>query len=233
MTTTKEAGKNLTINLDELMKNGVHFGFARGRRHPSVKNYIFGSKNKNDVFDLEKTNEKLAAALGFIAKLGEDKAQILLVGGKSEAREAVKMAGEATGLPYVAGRWIGGTLTNFPEIKKRIAKMLDLKQQKEKGELAKYTKKERLLIDREIAKLETYFSGLIPMQGLPKALFVVDARFEETAVREAKRLKIPVIALCGSDNDIKTIEYPIIGNDSSRASVKYIVNLVQKTYLNN
>jgi small subunit ribosomal protein S2 len=226
MATTKES----LVNLDELLKNGVHFGFARGRRHPSVKNYIFGSKNKNDVFDLEKTNSKLEEALKFISKIGEEKGQILLVGGKSEAREAVKMAGEATGLPYVAGRWIGGTLTNFPEIKKRIAKMLDLKQQKEKGELAKYTKKERLLIDREIAKLETFFSGLIPMQSLPKALFVVDARFENTAVREAKRLKIPVVALCGSDNDLKAADYPIIGNDSSRVSVKYIVNLVQKAY---
>lgn len=226
--------KNETqIDLDELLKNGVHFGFARGRRHPSIKNYIFGSKNKNDVFDLEKTNEKLESALKFISKLGEEKSQILLVGGKSEAREAVRQAGEATGLPYVAGRWIGGTLTNFPEIKKRIAKMLDLKNQREKGELAKYTKKERLLIDREIAKLETFFSGLIPMQNLPKALFVVDARFETTAVREAKRLKIPVIALCGSDNDIKGLDYPIIGNDSSRNSVKYIVGLVQKTYLRN
>jgi small subunit ribosomal protein S2 len=224
--TTKETN----INLDDLLKHGVHFGFAKGRRHPSVKDYIFGSKNKNDVFDLEKTNPKLEAALKFISKLGEEKAQLLLVGGKSEAREAVRSAGEATGLPFVAGRWIGGTLTNFPEIKKRIAKMLDLKQQKEKGELAKYTKKERLLIDREIAKLETFFSGLVPMQSLPKAVFVVDARFEATAVREAKRLKIPVIGICGSDNDIKNIEYPIIANDSSRTSIKYIVGLVQKTY---
>lgn len=228
MTTTKN---ETPVNIDDLLKHGVHFGFARGRRHPSVKNYIFGSKNKNDVFDLEKTNEKLEAALKFVSKLGEEKGQILLVGGKSEAREAVRMAGEATGLPYVAGRWIGGTLTNFPEIKKRIAKMLDLKSQREKGELAKYTKKERLLIDREIAKLETFFSGLIPMQSLPKALFVVDARFENTAVREAKRLKIPVIALCGSDNDIKAADYPVIGNDSSRTSIKYVVGLVQKTYL--
>jgi small subunit ribosomal protein S2 len=227
MTTTKN---DTQINLDELFKHGVHFGFARGRRHPSVKNYIYGSKNKNDVFDLEKTNEKLEAALEFVSKLGEEKGQILLVGGKSEAREAVRMAGEATGLPFVAGRWIGGTLTNFPEIKKRIAKMLDLKSQREKGELAKYTKKERLLIDREIAKLETFFSGLIPMQNLPKAIFVVDARFEITAVREAKRLKIPVIGLCSTDNDIKTVDYPILGNDSSRTSVKYIVNLVQKAY---
>lgn len=219
------------INLDELFKHGVHFGFVRGRRHPSVKNYIFGSKNKNDIFDLEKTNAKLEEALKFISKLGEEKAPLLIVGGKSEAREAVKAAGEATGLPYVAGRWIGGTLTNFPEIKKRIAKMLDLKNQREKGELAKYTKKERLLIDREIAKLETYFSGLIPMQNLPKAIFVVDARFENTAVREARRLKIPVIALCSTDNDIKNIEYPILGNDSSRTSIKYIVGMVQKAYL--
>lgn len=217
-------------NLDELFKNGAHFGFGRSRRHPSVKNFIFGSKNKADIFDLEKTSAQFEVALEFVKKLGESKGQLLFVGGKSEAREIIKSAAEKIGAPYVAGRWIGGTLTNFGQIRKRVDTMLDLTSQKEKGELGKYTKKERLLIDRDIAKLNIFFGGIVPMTALPKALFVVDSRFEETAVREAKNLGIPVVALCGSDTDIKLVDYPIPGNDSAKASIKYFVDKIASVY---
>lgn len=227
-----ETAQKSKIEIDELSKHGVHFGFVKGRRHPSVGAYIFGSKNKNDIFDLEKTSKKMEEALEFISKLASEKAVMLIVGGKNEAREAVKKAAEEMKLPYVAGRWIGGTLTNFPEIKKRIDRMLDLLSQKEKGELAKYTKKERLLIDRDIERLQKFFFGLVNLHSLPKALFVVDARFESTAVAEAKRLGIPVIAVCGSDNNLSEVDYPIPANDSSRTSISYIMELVKKTYAN-
>mgnify|MGYP001570959551 CR=1 FL=1 len=225
--------KEAKIDIDGLLKSGVHFGFGRSRRHPSVKDYIFGSKNKTDIFDLEKTSVSLKNALDFLSKLGEENQTLLLVGGKNEAREAVKAAGEKMKLPYVAGRWIGGTLTNFPEVRKRIDRMLDLMAQKKSGELAKYTKKERLLLDREIAKLQNYFAGLTPMTALPKAVFVVDARFEATAVREARKLHIPVVALCSSDNNVRDIDYPILGNDASRSSVSHIIELVEKADLRN
>jgi small subunit ribosomal protein S2 len=217
-------------NLDELFKAGAHFGFGKSRRHPSTASFIFGSKNKVDIFDLEKTHKALSKALEFVAKLAENKGVILFIGGKNEAQNIIKEEAEKIGMPYLAGRWIGGTLTNFPEIRKRIDIMLDLLSQKEKGELSKYTKKERILIDRKIEKLQKMFGGIKDMVNLPKALFIVDPRFEETALREAQNLNIPVIALCGSDNNLAGINYPIPANDSNIASIKYFVEKIAKAY---
>src|SRR3982751_2440415 len=126
-------------------------------------------------------------------------------------------------MPYVHGRWIGGTLTNFPEIRKRVTKMEELSMQREKGELGKYTKKERLLIDREIDKLTLYFSGLSTMKALPKVMIVVDPKKEHIAVDEAHGINIPVVALAGSDNDLYGVEYAIPANDASKSSVALII----------
>ncbi len=216
--------------ISDLFEVGAHFGFGKSRRHPSVSDYIFGSKNKTDIFDLEKTSVSLENALEFVKKLGETKGTLLFVGGKNEVRDIIKGAAESIGMPYVASRWIGGTLTNFPIIRKRVDIMLDLISQREKGELSKYTKKERLMIDRDIERLHNFFHGLVNLTALPKALFIVDPRKEETALHEAKKLNIPVIALCGSDNNIKDINYPIPGNDSARKSTSYFVNAVKQAY---
>lgn len=219
--------------LDELFETGAHFGFSKSRRHPSVTPFIFGSKNKVDIFDLEKTEAALKRACDFVSGLAENKAVILFVGGKNEAQKIMKEEAEIIGAPYSAGRWIGGTLTNFSEIRKRIDMMLDLLSQKEKGELGKYTKKERLLIDRKIEKLQKMFWGIKDMVTLPKALFIVDPRYEETALREAETLKIPVVALCGSDNNIAGIGYPIPANDSNVASIRFFVNKIAEAYKKN
>jgi len=216
--------------VDELFKAGAHFGFGKSRRHPSTIAYIFGSKNRVDIFDLEKTEVALQKALDFVKSLAETNAKILLVGGKNEAQNIIKDAAMKVDLPYVASRWIGGTLTNFPEIRKRVDTMLDLLNQKEKGELGKYTKKERLLIDRKIEKLQKMFWGIKDMTAVPKALFIIDPRYEETALREANSLNIPVIALCNTDNDISGIAYPIPGNDSNIASIKYFANKIAEAY---
>lgn len=224
-----EATKDET-KLDELFKTGAHFGFGKSRRHPSVEPYIFGSKNRVDIFDLEKTQVSLEKAIELISSLATTNSPILFVGGKNEAQNIVKEVAEKAGIFYVAGRWIGGTLTNFTEIRKRVETMLDLLSQKEKGELAKYTKKERLLIDRKIEKLQKMFWGIKDMTALPKALFIVDPRYEETALREAKTLKILVVALCGSDNDIADIDYPIVANDSNIASIRFFVEKIGEAY---
>lgn len=217
-------------NLDELFEVGAHFGFGKSRRHPSATPFIFGSKNKVDIFDLEKTHQSLEKACNFITELAANKATVLFVGGKEEAQEIIKEEAERIGMPYLAGRWIGGTLTNFSEIRKRVDMMLDLLSQKEKGELAKYTKKERLLIDRKIEKLQKIFGGIKEMTALPKALFIIDPRYEGTALREAQNLKIPVVALCGSDNNIVSIDYPILANDSNIASIKFFVSKIAEAY---
>ncbi len=217
-------------NLDELFEVGAHFGFSKSRRHPSAEAFLFGSKNRVDIFDLEKTKEALDKALEFIKKLATENATVLFVGGKPEAQEAVKEAAERIEQPYVASRWIGGTLTNFPEISKRVETMKNLMSQKEKGELAKYTKKERILIDRDIEKLQKMFWGIKDLTALPKALVIVDPRYEETALKEAQILGIPVVALCGSDNDIKAVNYPIPANDSNTASIRYFVKKLAEAY---
>jgi len=226
MTETTKTEKDL----DELFKAGAHFGFGKSRRHPSIAPYIFGSKNKVDIFDLEKTQESLEKASDFVSKLAENKATVLFVGGKNEAQNIIKEAAEKVGQPYVASRWIGGTLTNFSEVRKRVDIMIDLLSQKEKGELGKYTKKERLLIDRKIEKLQKMFWGIKDMTALPKALFIVDPRYEETALKEARSLKIPTVALCGSDNNITEVDYIIPANDSNIASIRFFVNKIVEAY---
>ena len=214
----------------ELFGAGAHYGFVKSRRHPSAKPFIFGSKNNIEIFDLEKTSLELDRAAAFIEEKGKEGATGLLLGGKSEAREAIKKAAETLEMPYVAGRWIGGTLSNFSEIKKRIAKLEDLTDQREKGELAKYTKKERLLIDRDIAKLTIYFGGLSRLKSLPKFMIIIDPKKERNAVLEAKKINIPIVGLAGSDSNLHEIEYAIPGNDASRASISFIVNKLVEAY---
>ena len=224
----KDTGTKSVV--DALFSVGAHFGFVKARRHPSAKPFIFGVKNKVEIFDLEKTSVELTKALTFVESKGQEGAPTLIVGGKSEAREAVIKAGQELEMPYVAGRWIGGTLTNFPEIKKRIARLEELTSQREKGELSKYTKKERLLIDREIAKLELYFAGLSNLKSLPKFLIVIDPKKENIAVAEAKKIRVPVVGLAGSDTNLFELDYAIPGNDASRQSIAYVLNEMVKSY---
>src|SRR3990167_2684824 len=226
-TNTSNAGNT---QVEALFTAGAHFGFVKSRRHPSAKPFIFGVKNKIEIFDLEKTKDSLNTALEFVESLGSRNAQILFVSGKNEAISAITKTAEKINMPYVAGRFIGGTLTNFPEIRKRVEKMERLVSERDKGELAKYTKKERLLIDRDIAKLKEFFFGISVMKNLPQALFVIDAKAESIAVKEAKKIGIPVVALCGTDNDLSQIDYPIPGNDSSKASIEFFLQKVANSY---
>ena len=230
MAKTPDTNKDSNNLVDALFGVGAHFGFVNARRHPSAKPYILGAKNKIEIFNLEKTSKELEKALAFISEQGKAGSLGLIVGGKSEAREAVEKAGRELEMPFVAGRWIGGTLTNFPEIKKRIARLEELTTQREKGELAKYTKKERLLIDREIAKLELYFGGLSTLKALPKFLIAIDPKKEYNAVAEAKKMRIPVVALAGSDTNLYEVDYAIPGNDASRQSIAYVMNEMVKSY---
>ena len=216
--------------IEALFEAGAHFGFVKSRRHPSAKPFILGAKNKTEIFDLEKTVVELEKALNFVEEQGKAGALGLFVGGKSEAREATQKVAQSLGMPFVSGRWIGGTLTNFVEIKKRIAKLEELTAARERGELAKYTKKERLLIDREIENLREYFSGLSTLKALPKFIVIVDPKKESIAVAEAKRMRIPVIALTGSDNDLHSVDFAIPANDSSRQTIHLILSEVAKAY---
>ena len=216
--------------IEKMFKVGAHFGYSKTKRHPSVKKFIFGSKNRVEIFDLEKTSKSLEIVKDFVKELASLRKQILFVSSKNEAREAVEVGASSIGMPFVAGRWIGGTLTNDIEIKKRVKRFQKLESDKEKGLLSKYTKKERLLIDREIDKLGKKFSGLTSLDGLPSALFVVDPKKEEIAVKEAVVRNIPVIAIANSDCNIEKIKYPIPANDSSKASIQFFVDEIVGAY---
>ena len=218
-----------TSDIQTLFNAGTHFGYTRARRHPSAAAYLFGNKERTDIFDLEETGRRLDAACAFAASLGSGK-HVLFVGGKHEALEIVKDAAERVDAPYVAGRWIGGTLTNFKNIRKRIDRLQKLMGERETGELEKYTKRERLMIDREISELLARFGGLVKMTEVPAALFIVDTRHENTAVQEANQLKIPIIGLSSSDCDFSLIQHPIPGNDTSVRSITLITNAIADAY---
>lgn len=221
---------NANQTLETMFEAGAHLGYNRSRRHPSVSNYIFGAKNRVELIDLEKTHDLLAKAKEFVSSIAAKRGQVLFLSGKKEVEDLVRAAARSIDQPVVAGRWVGGSFTNFPQIRRRIERFIDLTTQREKGELAKYTKKERLMIDREIDKLEKLFGGIVNMRELPKAIFVIDPRREHIAVAEATYAKIPVIALAGSDCDINVAQYPIVANDASVKSIKFFLDEMVDAY---
>ncbi|MBP6858687.1 MAG: 30S ribosomal protein S2 [Candidatus Pacebacteria bacterium] len=216
--------------IESMFSAGAHFGLARSRRHPTVAPYIFGTKNSTDIFDLEKTTESLEKAKVVVAALAKEGKTILFVGGKKEASMSIKNAALSLNMPYVEGRWIGGTLSNFGQIRKRIDRYEKLISDREKGELAKYTKRERMLIDKEIASLEKMFLGIVSLKKAPDAIFMIDPRREKNALKEALDMNVPVIALAGSDCDITEVIHPVIGNDASRSSIQFFVDEIVKAY---
>ena len=216
--------------ITEMFAAGAHFGYSRSRRHPSAKKFIFGTKNGIEIMDLEKTSVELNNALAFVKTLAKGGKQILFVGTKSESKKLVEDGAVSIDMPFVAERWVGGVLTNFSEIKKRVALLEDLRAKKEKGELAMYTKKERSLIDKDIERLERNFAGIVTMKSTPAAMFVVDPRKESIAIKEAQYLGVPVIALASSDCNLKEIDFPIPGNDSSVASVSFFIAQVTAAF---
>ncbi|MBI2613037.1 30S ribosomal protein S2 [Candidatus Kaiserbacteria bacterium] len=216
-------------NVQALFDAGAHYALPRARRHPTASPFIYATKDRTDIFDLEETSGRLDAASTFVEGLAGR--HILFVGGKHEVAEIVKAAALRAGVPYVAGRWIGGTLTNFKNVRKRIDRLQKLTDERESGALEKYTKRERLLIDREIDELLARFGGLQTMTELPAALLAIDSRHEATAVREARQLGIPVIALSSSDCDFSLVKYPIPANDTSVKSVRLVCDKIAEAFM--
>jgi small subunit ribosomal protein S2 len=225
-----ENKKDTDTIIEKMFRAGAHYGYSKTRRHPSVSSYIYATKNKGDIIDLEKTNTLLEKAAEFVKGLGTQGKVVLLVGTKPEAKEVIKNAAESLNMPYVLERWIGGTLSNFTEIKKRIAELENYRQDSVQGGLDKYTKKERVVLAKKMEKLTRYYSGLIGLKKVPDALFVVDARHEHIAATEARKTAIPVIALVNSDSNIKGIDYPIVGNDTGMPSIKFFADAILNAY---
>ena len=217
--------------IKRLFEAGAHFGFSKSRRHPTVVPYLYGTKQGTDIFDLEKTAALMGDAASYLKELGAQGKPVLFVGTKEEISAITTNVAKRLEVPYVTNRWIGGTFTNFTEIKKRVERLTTLTSQVESGELErKYTKKERLMLTREIEKLDFNFGGITKMERLPAALFVVDPRHEAIAVKEANDMNIPVIAIMSSDCDITRIAKPVVVNDSHKASVSLALDELANAY---
>ncbi|MCA9362539.1 30S ribosomal protein S2 [Candidatus Kaiserbacteria bacterium] len=217
--------------IDKLFKAGSHFGFKKSRRHPTVKPYLYTTKDGNDIFDLEKVTTLLDAAKEVLKEAGLHGKTVLFVGTKDEATKLVKAVAEKTESPYVTNRWIGGMLTNWSEIKKRINRLEALTHEKESGELErKYTKKERVVLGREVDKLSFNFFGISKMPKLPDLMLVVDPRHDAIAVTEAREKNIPVVAIMSSDCDASKIQYPVVANDSLQSSVSLVLEELAAAY---
>ena len=216
--------------VEQMFQAGAHYGYSKTRRHPSVSSYIYATKNKGDIINLEKTSTLLDTATEFVKDLGGKGKTILLVGTKPEAKVAIKDVAEKLNMPYVTERWIGGTLSNFSEIKKRIVELENYRKDSAAGGLDKYTKKERVVMAKKMEKLTRYYSGLIGLKKAPDALYIIDARSEHIAATEARKSGIKVIALVNSDSNIKGIDYPIVGNDSGIPSIKFFSVAILDAY---
>jgi len=228
---TEQVKQSNQTNIAGLFSAGAHYGAMRSRRHPSTKKFVFGLKNKLEIIDLEQTVTQVTAVQEFIKSLSALGKIVLFVGNKNEARKVIERGAKSIDMPYVSERWIGGTLTNFDQIRKRINRLNDLEAKEASGELSVYTKKERSLIGFEMADLVRTFGGIRGMEALPAALFVIDSEREKTAVTEARKLGIPVVALCNSDCNISGIDYAIVANDRSQKSIKHFVQMVVDAYV--
>ncbi len=212
--------------IKEMFDAGAHIGYSKSKRHPSTKDYIYTTKNKKDIIDLEKTADQMQEALSFLVDIKNRGAQVLFVGTKAEAKGIIRTQAELIGMPYVSERWLGGTLTNQKEMRKRIERLKELSEQAELGELVAATKKEKLMLEREIERLERKFGGLKDMEKLPAVLFIIDPKKEEIAVTEALQMNIPVIALANTDCNVSIINYPIVANDTNVSSISFFVKKI-------
>lgn len=230
MQKSKEIEKNSSVLIEEMFDKGVQYGYSKSKRHPSMAPFVYATKNKIDIIDIEKTEAMLNEALAYIEKLGSQNKTILFCGAKPEASEIIKNIAESLGMPYVNERWIGGTLSNYSEIKKRINELEKYNKETKTGELEKYTKKERVVLAKKMERLEKYYTGLLTLKKTPDALVIIDPKKEHIAFKEAKTMNVPVIAVLSTDSNIKDIDYPIVANDASTLSINFFANKILTAY---
>ena len=216
----------VTVSLDQLLDSGAHFGHQTRRWNPKMEEYLYGSENGVHIFDLTKVKPLIEAALEFLTRSVKEGKVVLILGTKKQVKEKVAELAEKVGVPYVNERWLGGTISNFPQMQRSLKKMEEMKVNMTSGFYNKYTKKERLLIDREIARLERFFGGIKNLTNVPDVLFVIDTKREAGAVHEANARKVPVVGIVDSNSDPDPIDYPIPMNDDASKALEYILDLV-------
>ncbi|HEX9502748.1 MAG TPA: 30S ribosomal protein S2 [Patescibacteria group bacterium] len=215
-----------TINLMEMLKAGVHFGHKTSLWNPKMASYIYTQRNNIHILDLEKTRKKLTEALNFAKETVARGGTVLFVGTKRQAKEEVRKAAESCNMPYVVTRWLGGTFTNFRTIQRTIKKMEKMEKMIESGEIKKYTKKEQLMIAREVEKMKTFFSGIKDMKKLPEAIFVLDTKYDHIPVEEARQSKVKVIGLVDTNSDPTNVDYMIPSNDDAIKVISYMTSVM-------
>lgn len=215
-------------SLKDLLEAGVHFGHETKRWNPKMAGYIFTAKEKIHIIDLEKTEKLLQDAVDYVEKLGTEGKTIVFLATKRQASEIVKAEAQRVGAMYLSTRWLGGLFTNFETVNKTLAKMTELE---EKSKDDTYTKREQLMMSRDLAKHERYVGGIRKMSTLPDAIFIIDSRKEDNAVKEAQKMNVTTVALVDTNADPTIIDYPIPGNDDAIRSISIIVKTIADAYL--
>lgn len=219
-----------TPSLMEMLKAGVHFGHKTSKWHPNMAPFIFGDRGGVHILNLEMTQKKMEEAAEFLRKLGMEGGTLLFVSTKKQAQAVIKEKAVECGMPYVNLRWIGGALTNFGTVRKRVERYMDLLKKRETGELKKYTKREQNEFDKEIETLRQKFEGLVKLDKMPSAIFLMDIKTEKTALQEATKKGIPVIAVCDTNVDPSGVQYVIPANDDAVKAVKMMVEFVADAF---
>lgn len=229
MVEATELNKNVDESLiSEMMEAGLHYGHTRTKTNPKMKPYIAATRNNVELIDLNQTISSLERVINFLKEKRSSGGLMLFVGIQPAARELIEALAKKFEYPYVTNRWLGGTLTNFKIIQKRLDYFKKLRQDKETGALEKYTKKERLRLGQKLEKMGLVFNGLESLTKLPDAVFVVNANLHVNAVREAKKLGIPVIGIVSTDIDPNVVDFVIPANDNSKSSLTWILSRVEK-----
>ena len=214
------------INMKELLEAGVHFGHQTRRWNPKMKPYIFGARNGIHIIDLQKTVRLLKTTYEFIIRIVSEGHSVLFVGTKKQANDSIVEESERCGMFYVVNRWLGGTLTNFQTIRKSIARLKEVEAMKEDGTINRYKKKEILQMEKELLKLKKNLDGIKDMDEIPGAIFVIDPKRERIAVREGKKLGVPVVAVADSNCDPDEIDFIIPGNDDAIRAIRLICSKI-------
>jgi small subunit ribosomal protein S2 len=216
----------LSIGVKELLESGVHFGHQTKRWNPKMKPFIFDARNGIHIIDLSKTLTQLEAACDFLSATVRKGGKVLFVGTKKQAQQCVKETAKECGQFFVTERWLGGTMTNFNTIKSSIKRLKEIEKMDADGSINNYVKQEQAMIHREGARLNKYFDGIRAMDKIPAALFIVDIKREHNAVAEARKLKVPIVALVDTNSDPDLVDYPIAANDDAIRSVRMIMATV-------
>lgn len=219
----------LSIGIKELLDAGVHFGHQTKRWNPKMKKFIFDARNGIYIIDLSKTLAQLEAACDFLGKTSARGGRVLFAGTKKQAQEAVKESAKSCGQFYVTERWLGGTLTNLKTIKRSVGRLKQIEKMETDGTINNYVKQEQSSLRREAARLIKNLDGIRAMDSLPDALFVVDIKREHNAVAEARRLKIPIVAIVDTNCDPDLVDFPVAGNDDAIRSVRLILSVIMQT----